>query len=222
MQREEVKNLFKHKIPFYSLREENINIYEFNTKSCLKIVYKTNTIKHPIELGISNFKDLMDKVNPFIYYLASKYQNVIEWNYEYGIFFDVILAFPKKEYELILKDYKLSKYPNDLSIDITEQNLYDFSKEDIEKLINTPFHVIIDVYAEYINRFYEEEDEEEVEPIELKQTIIYDECVICYENKPNVLYPDCFHISTCKRCEELHLINKCPLCREKVMKKYII
>ena len=159
----------------------------------------------------------MDKVNPFIYYLASKYQNVIEWNYEYGIFFDVILAFPKKEYELILKDYRLSKYPNDLSINITEQNLYDFSKEDIEKLISTPFHIIISVYAEYINRFYEdeddeeeveEEDEEEVEPIELKQTIIYDECVIYYENKPNVLYPDCFHISTCKRCEELHLINK--------------
>ena len=226
MQREEVKNLFKHKIPFYSLREENINIYEFSTKSQLNIVYKTNTIKHPIELGISNFKDLMDKVNPFIYYLASKYQNVIEWNYEYRIFFDVIVAFPKEEYELILKDYRLSKYPNDLSIDITEQNLYDFSKEDIEKLINTPFHIIIDVYAEYINRFYEEEveeeDEEEVEPIKLKQTIIYDECVICYENKPNVLYPDCFHISTCKRCEELHLINKCPLCREKVMIKYII
>ena len=226
MQREEVKNLFKHKIPFYSLREENINIYEFSARSRLNIVYKTNTIKHPIKLGISNFKDLIDKVNPFIYYLASKYQNVIEWNYEYGIFFDVIVAFPKEEYELILKDYILSKYPNDLSIDITEQNLNNFSKKDIEKLINTPFHIIIDVYAEYTNRFYEEEveeeDEEEVEPIELKQTIIYDECVICYENKPNVLYPDCFHISTCKRCEELHLINKCPLCREKVMIKYII
>ena len=226
MQREEVKNLFKHKIPFYSLREENINIYEFIARSRLNIVYKTNTIKHPIKLGISNFKDLIDKVNPFIYYLASKYQNVIEWNYEYGFFFDVIVAFPKEEYELILKDYRLSKYPNDLSIDITEQNLNNFSKKDIEKLINTPFHIIIDVYAEYTNRFYEEEveeeDEEEVEPIELKQTIIYDECVICYENKPNVLYPDCFHISTCKRCEELHLINKCPLCREKVMIKYII
>ena len=87
MQREGVKNLFKHKIPFYSLREENINRYQFSTSSGLNIVYKTNTIKHPLELGINNFKDLMDKVNPFIYYLASKYQNVIEWNYEYGFFF---------------------------------------------------------------------------------------------------------------------------------------
>ena len=57
MQREEVKNLFKHKIPFYSLREEYINRNGFNTNSRLSIVYKTNTIKHPLELGISNFKD---------------------------------------------------------------------------------------------------------------------------------------------------------------------
>ena len=237
MQREEVKNLFKHKIPFYSLKKECIKRYEFSTISGgLNIVYKTNTIKHPIELGISNFKDLMDKVNPFIYYLASKYQNVIEWNYEYEIFFDVGVAFPGEKYEAILIDYRLSKYHNDLSIDITEQNLYDFTEEDIEKLISTPFHIIISVYAEYNNRFYEdeddeeeveveeveEEDDEEVEPIELKQTIIYDKCVICLENKANILYPKCSHISTCKRCEELHPIFKCPICREKVMIKYII
>ena len=66
------------------------------------------------------------------------------------------------------------------------------------------------------------EDEEEQEPIELKQTIISDECVICFENKPNVLYPKCLHISTCKRCEELKPIFKCPLCREETTIKYII
>ena len=230
MQREEVKNLFKHKFPFYSLRKECINRYGFRNSE-LNIDYKTNTINHPIELGINNYKDLMDKVNPFIYYLASKYQNLIEWNYEYEIFFDVDVVFPGEEYELILTNYRLNKYHNDLSIDITEQNLHDFTEEDIEKLISTPFHIIISVYAAYINRFYEdeddeeeveEEDEEEVKPIELKQTIIYDKCVICFENKANILYPKCLHISTCKRCEELHPIFKCPMCREEVMIEYII
>ena len=48
-------------------------------------------------------------------------------------FFDVVVAFPEEEYEVILNDYRLSKYPNDLSIDITEQNLHDFSEEGIEK-----------------------------------------------------------------------------------------
>ena len=239
MQKKKVKNLFKNKIPFYSLRKECINRYEFSTNSTLNIVYKTNTIEDPIELGISNFEDLMDKVNPFIYYLASKYQNVIEWNYEYKIFFDVIIAFPREEYKKILTDYILNKYHNELSIDITEQEdfLHDCTEEDIKELICTSFHIIISVRAEYINRLYEdeedesedesedepeEEDEEEKEPIKLKQTIIYDKCVICLENKANILYPKCLHISTCKRCEELHPIFKCPICREEVMIKYII
>ena len=233
MQREKVKNLFKHKIPFYPLGKERID--RFDTDTILNIVYKTNTIKHSIELGINNFEDLMDKVNPFIYYLASKYQNVIEWDYHYGIVFDIFVVFPEEKCKLILPLYVIIKHPNDLSIDITEQNLCDFTKEDIEELISTPFHVTIWVSAGYTNRLYEDEedesedesedeqeDEEEKEPIELKQTIIYDKCVICLENKANILYPKCLHISTCKRCEELHPIFKCPICREEVMIKYII
>ena len=98
-----------------------------------------------------------------------------------------------------------------------------FNKEFFKRWEARPYEIrIIELATINQEEEVEEEDEEEVEPIELKQTIIYDECVICYENKPNVLYPDCFHISTCKRCEELHPINKCPICREKVMIKYII
>ena len=98
-----------------------------------------------------------------------------------------------------------------------------FNKEFFKRWEDCPYEIrIIELATINQEEEVEEEDEEEVEPIELKQTIIYDECVICYENKPNVLYPDCFHISTCKRCEELHPINKCPMCREKVMIKYII
>ena len=97
-----------------------------------------------------------------------------------------------------------------------------FNKEFFKRWEDCPYKIRIIELATINQEEVEGEDEEEVEPIELKQTIIYDECVICYENKPNVLYPDCFHISTCKRCEELHPINKCPICREKVMIKYII
>ena len=57
----------------------------------------------------------------------------------------------------------------------------------------------------------------------LKQTIKEEECVICYEAAPNVLYPDCGHISTCKECEDKGDLTKCPVCRTKVYKdKFII
>ena len=106
-----------------------------------------------------------------------------------------------------------------------EQLDYDkdfFNKEFFKRWEFCPYEIRVIELTTINQEEVEEEDEEEVESIELKQTIIYDECVICYENKPNVLYSDCFHISTCKRCEELHPINKCPICREKVMIKYII
>ena len=57
----------------------------------------------------------------------------------------------------------------------------------------------------------------------LKQTIKEEECVICYEATPNVLYPDCGHISTCKECEDKGDLTKCPVCRTKVYKdKFVI
>ena len=62
----------------------------------------------------------------------------------------------------------------------------------------------------------------ERQTIQIQRSIREKECVICYENTPNVLYPDCMYVSTCTRCEEIQPIFKCPLCREEVMIKYII
>ena len=87
------EKVFKNNIPLYSLTNEYLCEYNFGTAITLGISYKTNTIYQPIKLGISNYKDLIDKVNPFIYYLASKYQNAREWFYEYEIKVDVAVAF---------------------------------------------------------------------------------------------------------------------------------
>ena len=100
-----------------------------------------------------------------------------------------------------------------------------FNKEFFKKWEDCPYeiHIIeIATIKQEDDEEDEEEDEEEKEPIELKQTIMCDECVICLENKANILYPKCLHISTCKRCEELNPIFKCPICREEVVIKYII
>ena len=64
---------------------------------------------------------------------------------------------------------------------------------------------------------------EQPQNIKIKQTIEQDKCVICFEAKPNILYPDCGHVSTCEDCENKGDLPKCPLCRTKVIKhKYII
>ena len=169
----------------------------------------------------------MDKVNPFIYYLASKYQNVRTWFNEYEIKFDVAVALSEEEHTPILCDYKLSTYLNDTPLDITEQELDDYTEEDIEKLISVPFHILIDVYAEYFDRFnYTSQSEEEIiedeEPVKITKAFKADQCVICLTNLPNILFYDCMHICTCLECEELNPLNSCPYCRAIAIEKNCI
>ena len=39
------------------------------------------------------------------------------------------------------------------------------------------------------------------------------ECVICLENKNNVLFCNCGHICVCKKCIEIKRLTKCPVCK---------
>ena len=55
-------------------------------------------------------------------------------------------------------------------------------------------------------------------PLPIQRSIKQEECVICYEAQPNVLYQDCRHISTCSKCENAGRILRCPLCRAEVRK----
>jgi len=42
-------------------------------------------------------------------------------------------------------------------------------------------------------------------------------CVICYENKKNIMFKDCKHIAVCNICSKK--IKDCPICRKKIKKK---
>ena len=94
----------------------------------------------------------MDKVNPFIYYLASKYQNFRERKQKYEIKFDVeALSYWGRDV-CVLSDYKLRTYPNKTEINITKQELDDYTEEDIKTLINNPFYRRIALKACYYTR----------------------------------------------------------------------
>ena len=47
------------------------------------------------------------------------------------------------------------------------------------------------------------------------KTFKTDECVICLENKNNVLFCNCGHICVCKKCVEIERLTKCPVCKTK-------
>ena len=43
-----------------------------------------------------------------------------------------------------------------------------------------------------------------------------DQCVICLEEEPKVLFCDCGHICICKKCILLDRFDICPVCKEKI------
>ena len=57
---------------------------------------------------------------------------------------------------------------------------------------------------------------ETVEEYHIKKSIKSTECVICRQNRPNVLYIKCRHIVACDSCDFSGKFLKCPLCRTKI------
>ena len=86
------------------------------------------------------------------------------------------------------------------------------------------FFLCIDVNAMVIPDYDSNDDEyedyyEDIKPI--RKTILEKECIICYENKSNMLYLDCFHVCVCNVCDSKGKFKKCPLCRTKIKNQKI-
>ena len=89
--------------------------------------------------------------------------------------------------------------------------------------IEGSFFLCIDVDAIVIPDYdSDDEVEDEVEDDKpARKTILEQECVICLENKSNILYLDCFHVCVCNVCDSKGRFNKCPLCRTKIKNQKI-
>ena len=88
------------------------------------------------------------------------------------------------------------------------------NKYDDNFTIEGTFFVSIDVNAMYFEDYdpnYEDEDD-----LPIRKTITESECIICYENKPNILFSECIHLCVCNICDSKGRFTKCPICRTKV------
>ena len=52
-----------------------------------------------------------------------------------------------------------------------------------------------------------------IQNINAEKTFEIDECVVCMECKPTVLFCDCGHICLCEKCIEIKQLNRCPICK---------
>ena len=59
----------------------------------------------------------------------------------------------------------------------------------------------------------EEEEQEEEQVINADKIFKSDECVICFNKPPNILFCNWGHTPICGECKEMKPLNICPVCK---------
>ena len=114
-----------------------------------------------------------------------------------------------------------SCFYNNIRDRISWENKYD----DNFSIIEGSFFLCIDVNAIVIPDYDSDDLDGDIDYVEdikpARKTILEQECVICYENKSNILYLDCLHVCVCDVCDSKGKFKKCPLCRTKIKNQKI-
>ena len=107
-----------------------------------------------------------------------------------------------------------SCFYNNIEDRISWENKYDDNFN-----IEGDFFVCIDVNTMVITDYDSNDEVKYDKPI--KKTITESECIICFENKSNMLFTDCLHVCVCNVCDSKGRFNKCPMCRTKLKNQKI-
>ena len=234
---ENIENLFKHNICFTPVNEDRTS-YISNGNFSISVAYISKNIMLK-KLNINQPEDLLDRIDPFLYYLASKYQKYKE-NNQYEAFFQVDFSFgyPNKNhvYSIVKKFTACECVDGDISVlDKSIENTRTFYSP--HSIIVEPFQIRIFLRADYYNEEVEEEseaedesevedelEEEEIEedPVAVSKPFKTDQCVVCLSKEPSVLFLECLHYCVCLECEEANPFRKCPSCRKSIETKVMI
>ena len=102
-----------------------------------------------------------------------------------------------------------SCFYNNIENRISWENKYDDNFD-----IEGNFFISIVIFTEVIPEYESNDDASHNKPI--LRTIKESECVICYENKPNILFSECLHLCVCDVCDSKGRFSRCPMCRTKI------
>ena len=113
-----------------------------------------------------------------------------------------------------LKDYEFNEYNvYSINYDNIKDKICNETKYYTNFEVEGDFNLFIDVSVTWWEDYNSDEEEDE-KPI--LRSIIESECIVCYENKPNMLFTDCLHVCVCNGCDSKGRFTKCPMCRTKI------
>ena len=119
-------------------------------------------------------------------FILTEYNSIINYNYEYD----------NKEL-----------YINNLEIVLTTH--FDFYHEDYDFY----FEVLAELEQNNELLLCHEPIKEEAKIINPSKIFKSEECIICLENQPIILFCNCGHIPICTECYKLKSLSACPVCK---------
>ena len=188
-------------------------------------LYESNSFDNPGKLLKAKFKteDIEGSTTAEeVFILSKKHFDDIVIQYK-NYYFGNVQA-KESSYRLyigMVKDHEFNEYNiysinyNNIKDKISNENKY-YSNFEVEGNFNININVSVRWWEDYNS---DEEDSEDDEPA--RKTISEPECIICFENKPNMLYLECMHLCVCNVCDGKGKFYKCPMCRTKLKNQKI-
>ena len=177
----------------------------------LKLIFKTKdiegstTAEEVFILSKRHFDDIVTQYKN--YYFGG---NVQAKESSYRLYIGMVKDHEFNEYNIYSINY------NNIKDKISNENKY-YSNFEVEGNFNIYIKVLVKWWEDYNSE--EEDDSEDEEPP--RKTITEPECIICFENKPNILFLECFHLCVCNVCDSKGKFSKCPICRTKIKNQKI-
>ena len=173
----------------------------------LKVKLKTNDIEGSTtaeEVFILSKKHFDDIVTQYKNYY---FGNVQAKESSYRLYIGMVKDYEFNEYNVYSIDY------DNIKDKICNENKY-YSNFEVEGNFNIYIDASTVWWEDYNSEDEDEDEDEDEEPI--RKTITETECIICFENKPNIIFSECMHLCVCNICDSKGRFSKCPLCRTKI------
>ena len=171
-------------------------------------IYRSIAVKNGIELGIRDADSVFQVIKPFTKGLfRTTFYHRESINSDYKLVFqteilttDVIVA---------VGDYYYRSDRNPFQPEMMgmRRNLNLFS------YLDQPFFIGIRTELLRLPPTHNPDNVESSSPKPLGKTFKSDQCVICLEEEPKVLFCNCGHICICEKCAS-HRYDNCPVCKK--------
>ena len=101
------------------------------------------------------------------------------------------------------------------ALKINDENGIESMRECIEHYNDNGFYITFTRKFDAYFIIYNDSDENDSynQHINTNKTFKTEECLICVENEPNVLFCGCGHLCVCEECIRYYESYKCPVCK---------